>query len=89
MHYLPPVDSPLRDLFSVALDLVPLGTGHREPTLFREALAQARVTFASSPAVRRVTCIAMRANDDLVLMQIGPRGGHKCLWNFTTGKRSY
>lgn len=89
MHILPPSTSPLRSMFSVEHDLVPVGTGARHAATFRNALQQARDTIAAEPVVHSITSIAMRANDDLVLFRVGPRGGHKCLWNFSRGTKCY
>ena len=89
MHILPASASPLRSMFSVEHDLVPIGTGQRLPATFRDALQGARDTMAASKAIRSVTVIALRANDDLVLVRVGPRGGHKCLWNFSRGTKCY
>ena len=88
MHSLPPTNSPLREMFSVERDLIPLGTGARKPARFRDALREAQRAVASS-ATLEVVFIALHHNDSLVLVRVGKRGGHKCLWNFTTGKRRY
>ena len=89
MHHLPPSTSPINEMFSIESDLVPIGTGERQPALFRDALNGAVATIARNKAIQSVVCMALRANDDLVLLKVGERGGHRCIWNFTTGKRSY
>ena len=35
MHHLPPSTSPIHEMFSIENDLVPIGTGERQPALFR------------------------------------------------------
>ena len=89
MHYLPPMASPIRDLFSVELDLVPIGTKERSPATFNEARRAAVKTIAANKDVKAVFSMALYGNDDIVLIKVGARGGHRCIWNFTTGKRSY
>ena len=56
---------------------------------FNEARRAAVKFIAANKNVKAVTSIALRGNDDLVLIEVGARGGHRCIWNFTTGKRSY
>lgn len=53
---------------------------------FAQAKRGAVKTIAKSDgAIRSVTCLVLRANDDLELVNFGPRGGAKTLWNFSTG----
>ena len=89
MHHLPPQNSALRDMFSIEHDLVPIGTGQARPALMRDTVRRARAAMADNKAIAHMTFIVMAPNDDLVLIQIGCRGGVKPLWNFTTGKRSF
>lgn len=88
MHRLPQPTSPLRSMFSVEHDLVPLGTGERQAPTLRDAISEAKRTIASDKAIHSVNVIAMAANDDLVLVYVGPRGGVRRLWNFTKGRAS-
>ncbi len=52
---------------------------------FPRALRAAAKTAAEQPAVRRVTTIAARGDDEVWLISVGPRGGWKRLWNFGKG----
>ena len=83
-HFLPRNPS-IRDRFDVATDLVPLGTGERHAPTFGEAKANAIRTMKAEKTIASVTAIAIRANDDLELIEFGPRGRATTLWNFTTG----
>ena len=83
-HFLPR-SADLRDRFDVASGLVPLGTGERLPTTFVEAKCSALRTMKRNSDVRSVTCICIRANDDLELVEFGPKGRATTLWNFTQG----
>ena len=49
---------------------------------FQEAKRSAANTFASDPAVSRVFTQTIRANGNVHLLSIGPKGGVKVLWNF-------
>jgi len=69
--------SELRDLFDVS-DLVSWRT---LPT-FPQALRGARATVAGDPAIAAVNSICLRANGDVWLIKVGPRGGWRRLWNF-------
>lgn len=80
MLALPVTASPLRELFDVA-DLVALGTKKASPASFAIAKLGAQRAFSDS-AVRSVNSICIRASGELWLVQFGPRGGHKKLWNF-------
>ena len=82
MHYLPPMTSPIRDLFSIERDLVPIGAKERLPMLFNDARRAAVKFIAANRNVKTVTSLAMRGNDDLVLIEIGARGGHRCNMEF-------
>lgn len=83
-HFLPR-SADLRDRFDIATDLVPIGTGEVAPATFAEAKGGALRTMKRDSTVRSVTCICIRANDDLELVEFGPRGRATTLWNFTTG----
>ena len=92
MHYMPPKSHSARVHFTddmIRDTLVPIGTGEAPAPVFRHAFKSAVETMAKNPAIRAVNIICLRANDDLVMMQVGPRGGHRCIWNFTTGKAAY
>lgn len=84
MHRLPPQNSELREMFDIT-DLVAIGTKERTPVTIKEARFSARETFARDKkrAIKRINFIALRANDDLVLISIGRRGGIQYHWNFT------
>lgn len=76
MLRLPLNDSPLCELFSVA-DLI---DWQKLPT-YQHAKIAAIKQFGDT-AVKSVNCVAMRANGDIWLFRVGPRGGVKKLWNF-------
>lgn len=80
--HLPPMSSPLRELFEVA-DVVPFGMpgGMLKAPLFGVCRAQAQ-TMMADRAIAAVNCICLRANGALELVQFGPRGGVKRLWRF-------
>lgn len=85
MAHILPRSPDLRERFDVATDLVPLGTGERPAPTFSTAKAQAKRAMKTDGAIVSVTAIVMRANDDLELIEFGPRGRATTLWNFTTG----
>ena len=90
MHLnLPARTSPLHALFSVQEGLGPLQQGTRQPTLFRDAMREARASMERDSTKRAIQAICMRANDDICLVRFGCRGGTRCLWNFTSGRRSF
>lgn len=80
-HLLPPEDHPAREMFDVA-DLVAIGTGQAPVIEFRNVRFASRRLFEANPAARRAFYIAARANDDLVLVSVGRRGGIKQHWKF-------
>ena len=84
-HFLPSSLSPLRERFDIASDLVPLGTGERQAPTFAEAKDNAIRFMKGNKGVAALTAIVLRANDDLELVEFGPRGRATALWNFTTG----
>lgn len=85
-HFLPSSDSHLRDLFDVASDLIPIGTGEHPAPTFAEAKANAIRSLKAYKGIAALTAIVLRANDDLELIEFGPRGRATTLWNFTTGR---
>ena len=88
MHY-PPANSELYDMFE-ARDIAKLNSGQILPVGYREARLGAMETCRRSKgAMTAVICTVLMANDDLCLIRFGPRGGNKCLWNFTTGRAAY
>lgn len=76
------------DIEHVAIALDP-ANADKLPTL-QEAKRKAREFFARQERglVRSVQFFVIRANDDRELIQFGPRGGRRTLWNFTTGRVS-
>lgn len=86
MYHLPPASSPLRELFAVEhlVAMGPLREG-RIP-LFMEAKRSAKRYMAGNKAISGIVSICAWANDDVLLVRFGPRGGHKILWNFSKGK---
>tara|TARA_R110000796_G_scaffold213489_1_gene329594 strand:- start:367 stop:627 length:261 start_codon:yes stop_codon:yes gene_type:complete len=83
-HFIPSSFSPLRERFDVASDLVPIGTGERQAPTFAEAKANAIRSMKAHKGIAALTAIVLRANDDLELVEFGPRGRATILWNFTT-----
>lgn len=84
MFRLPPADSPVRtvlDMGHVGECLAPENS-HRIPSL-PEAVSMAKRSMAENKGIHSVNSIVRKANDDIWLVQIGPRGGVKRLWNFT------
>lgn len=86
-YLLPPVDSPLRSMFTIDR-LVDIGTGRVMPPTFREALHTARDYMASQPWVHSMQYITLRADGSLTLTRFGRRGGAKTLWKFGTYSRA-
>ena len=86
-HPLPAVGTEARD----ALDLhhfVEMVTSKRFVTL-AETRASVRKTFERDDSVSAVYTITLLANDDLVMLRWGPRGGRKTLWNFGSARQHY
>ena len=85
-HALPPQGHPAREMFAVE-DLVAIATRQVDPIdLQRAKFAAKRYFAAASPAARRVVYIIMRSdNDQLELISVGRRGGHKVEWRFGGG----
>ena len=71
-----PTDPAIREL----IDLPALA--RKEWVTFRQAKASAAKLFEGETGVNRVFSQAIRANGDIHLLSIGPRGGHKTIWNF-------
>ena len=88
MTHLPLTDSPLRALFSVESDLLPIVEKRTQPITFTQARTVADATLQDGN-VKAAHIICLRANDDLVLVRFGNKGGIACLWNFTTGKKTF
>ena len=49
---------------------------------FRGAIRSAKNTMLQNKAIKSVYCYALRANDELWLLRVGPRGGWRKVWNF-------
>lgn len=83
MLRLPPRDSAIRECFDTAhlAELCAPENRLKLPT-FREAKVNAREFFLKNKGVKQVNTITLRADGELWLIQIGPRGGWKVLWNF-------
>lgn len=77
---LPATSSPLRELFDLA-DLANVEALFKLPTL-RQAVAKAGVMFSADRSVRQINMLVIRADGSLHLMQFGPRGGKRTLWDF-------
>ena len=78
---LPLSSSPLRSMFDVAhLAEMANPSNRAKLATFRQAVQSARAMI--SDGVKSVNCICVTADGCLRLIQIGPRGGVKRLWNF-------
>lgn len=73
---LPASNSPLREMFEVSSLVSPMSL----PT-FRQALNSCQATVQQA-GVATVQAIALRANGEAWLIQVGKKGGWKRLWNF-------
>ena len=77
MLTLPPRNSELREKFDM-MDLA-----EQNWITFQESRAAARKTFQSAgKAIKSVNTLTIRADGSIHLMQWGPRGGKKVLWDF-------
>lgn len=77
MLRLPAADSPLRQMFSVEDLALRLGS----VPLFRDAMRSAAAMFEDR-AVSSVNLVCRRMDGEIWLVQVGPKGGWKRLWNF-------
>lgn len=83
MLRLPPQDSTIRECFDMAhLAEIVAPENRLKLQTFREALSNAKSFFAQNKGVKVVNSVTLRANGELWLIQVGPRGGWKVLWNF-------
>lgn len=82
---LPLSGSPVRELFDVA-HLVEIADPANRAKLatFRECISNARKMYAGNKAIKAVHSFCLRANGELWLIRVGPRGGWKKVWNFGT-----
>ena len=55
------------------------------PTL-RDGIRRCVEAMRDDRAIRSMTCLVLACDDSIKLLQIGPRGGHKTLWNFGHGR---
>jgi len=85
---LPPVGHPVRDHFEMtdlAVILDPRNV-HRLQT-YRGAIQSAKADMNRTDGmIRSMTIVCLRANDERWLIEVGPRGGVRKLWNFGTGR---
>ena len=82
-YRLPPVNSPLRDLFSMS-DLVAMLAPAKASNLttFASALRAAPDTIKRLGAAS-INQVVVKANGSICLYHFGPRGGRKLLWQFS------
>lgn len=82
---LPTSSSPLRQWFDVAELAVMLAPENRQslPT-FRQSLKSAKSFFAAEPTAKALHCVTVRADGEVCLVRVGPRGGWRKLWTFGT-----
>ncbi len=71
-----PINNKLREMFQVS-DLVE----YKNLPDFRQALSIGQKA-ASSPIASSANCLAVRADGQIWLIQVGPKGGWERLWNF-------
>jgi hypothetical protein len=83
MLRLPPQDSKVRECFDLShlAEMCAPENRLKLPT-FRQALTNAKSFFGQNKGVKVVNSVTLRANGELWLIQVGPRGGWKVLWNF-------
>ena len=81
---LPPITHRASELFDVGHLVEMLAQPTKIPT-FAGGLDIAKRMFAD-PAVgiQKVAIVVLRANDNLQLIEYGPRGGHMVVWDFGT-----
>ena len=80
---LPPTTHPAREHVDIDL-LASLGDPQMRrqlPTL-RQARDNAARAFAADDAIRRIHTVVMRADGNVELISIGPRGGWRTAWRF-------
>ena len=82
-HHLPQ-DPAIKELIDVPT-LVLIGSGIMQAPTFREAKANAVCYMKTMSGIAAIASICLRANDDLELVEFGPRGRATTLWNFTRG----
>jgi hypothetical protein len=80
---LPLSDNPIRALFDVA-HLAELADFANRSKLrgFRETILSARRIMTDDKTVRAVHSVCLRADGELWLIRVGPKGGCKKVWNF-------
>lgn len=84
----PPKGSTLRAELDIehAVEALDPANVSRLPTL-QEAKRSARETIERSEGlIRSVRGFVLRANGDRELIEFGPRGGRRTLWNFSAGR---
>ena len=85
MPALPPIDHPAREAYDPD-DLLRIARGQYVPCSLPEAHGLARESFgrfkgaALKPSA--LVYMVLRADDNVDLISIGPRGGRKLLWRF-------
>jgi hypothetical protein len=79
---LPPIDSPVRQLFDVAFIADACSPANRSklPT-FREALRNGREFLARAPSAKAVNMLALRADGAVWLVKVTPRAWSRA-WSF-------
>jgi hypothetical protein len=77
MLSLPTTASPLRQMF----DVQSLVDWRTLPT-FRQGLEGCTRFLQSEPAAKSAQSVVMRADGEIWLIRVGPKGGWKKLWNF-------
>lgn len=82
---MPQSGTEVRDLINVE-HLVMIASPENRAKLptFREAISNAVKNMKADRTVRAVHTYCLRADGQLWLMRVGPRGGWKCEWNFGT-----
>ena len=80
---LPPTSSPIRDLFDMKtlVEVLDPANIFRMRTL-RNVLLDTQ-SQSWPVGVRSQNFVCMKADGSIVLEQVGPRGGHKTIWQFS------
>jgi hypothetical protein len=63
-------------------DLVAIATGAKSPVGLQQAKLQGRSLARHNPAIKRVIYFVLLASDELALVSVGRRGGHRVEWVF-------
>ena len=80
-HALPLPGTRQREMFEIE-DLVAIATGQEQAATLQQAKLSAKRMAKANRAIDRVVFFVLLANDDLALVSVGRRGGHRIEWVF-------